>query len=751
MGLYSLLAFATAVGCSSLAVYVYLREERSLPNLTLAAAMAMLAVSEVFSGFASRAHLPSHVLFWTKLGFLPQAVTSGLWLVFSLSFARSNHQELLRRWKLPVTAAFLVPLLLVAFVHDQLLQLPKADAPVDWIFPLVWAGKVFHSALIVVSVAVLANLEATLRATVGSKRWRIKYMLIGVGGYCAARIYVSSQALLYSALDPFLGPVTSIAAIMACAMAAVSLARTRETIVRIHVSRSFAYNSAAVFLVGVYLIAVGALAELLRFLGGAITPLVTIAIFLALVLLAAFLLSGQIREGIKRFIVRNFYSHGYDYRKEWNRFARLSTPVLDPQELCSAVSRLVSETFGADSVTIWRIDEPGGHVLLGGSTVLSPTQPRTDPGIGRDAERLVLYVGKREEIVDFEDPPDREGEEIAREISEFLRITQTRFAIPLSAAHMLVGAMALNARVTGEPFTLEDTDLLRTIADQTAASLLNLHFSAKVTQAKEMEAFQTLSSFFVHDLKNLASMLSLTVQNLPQNYVNPAFRQDALRIISDSVEKMNTMCSRLSTLKTKLDLDRQTTDLNALARDMVARLNGLLQASVSVELGRLPAIYVDREQIDKVLTNLVLNANEAIENGGCIRLSTEERGGWAILTVADTGHGMSEEFVAQRLFRPFHTTKSKGLGIGLFQTKRLVEAHGGRIEVESVEGRGSTFRVFLPPAGASRERADRDREAEAPGRRRRRSDPHPDEMGVLVRLRSPARRGSRHGRGSGPQ
>jgi putative PEP-CTERM system histidine kinase len=704
MGFYSLIAFAAAAGCSSLAAYVLLREERSLPNLTLGAAMAALAASEACSGLASRADLPSQVLFWTKLGILPQGLASGLWLLFSLSFARSNYRELVRRWRWAVVAAFLAPVLLVGFAHDRLfvLLLPELGAAADSVVPLASAGKAFQATLIIVSVAILANLEATLRATFGSKRWRVKFMLIGVGGYAAARIYVSSQALLYSSLDLSLGAVISSAAIMACAMAAVSLARTRETIVRIHVSRSFVYNSVAVLLVGVYLIAVGALAELLRFFGGAITPLVTIAVFLLLVVLAVFLLSGQLREHVKRFIVRNFYSHGYDYRKEWNRFARQSTSVLDPQELCSVVARLVSETFGADSVTIWRIDEPSGQVLLGGSTVVSAAQLRSHPNIGRDAERLVCYVGKREEMIDLEDPPDREGEDAAREIAEFRRVTQARFAMPLLAARKLVGVMALNERVTGAPFALEDTDLLRTIADQTAASLLNLHLSTQVAQAKEMEAFQTLSSFFVHDLKNLASMLSLTIQNLPRNYDNPEFRQDALRTISDSVDKMNAMCARLSTLSLKLELDREETDLNVLARATLGRLDGLLKAPAAVDLGPLPAVSVDREQIDRVLTNLVLNANEAIENGGRIRLSTEERGGWAVLTVADTGRGMSEEFVAQKLFRPFHTTKSKGLGIGLFQTKRLVEAHGGRIEVESAEGRGSIFRVLLPPARAGR-------------------------------------------------
>jgi signal transduction histidine kinase len=84
---------------------------------------------------------------------------------------------------------------------------------------------------------------------------------------------------------------------------------------------------------------------------------------------------------------------------------------------------------------------------------------------------------------------------------------------------------------------------------------------------------------------------------------------------------------------------------------------------------------------------------------GEIQVATEQRDGWIVLIVKDNGAGMSEEFLRHSLFRPFKTTKKQGMGIGLFQSKKIVEAHGGKIEVESKEGLGSTFRVFLPLVG----------------------------------------------------
>ena len=112
------------------------------------------------------------------------------------------------------------------------------------------------------------------------------------------------------------------------------------------------------------------------------------------------------------------------------------------------------------------------------------------------------------------------------------------------------------------------------------------------------------------------------------------------------------------------------------------------------ELDELPSVELDREQIQKVLTNLILNAQDAAGESGHIRVSTSRENGWVLVAVRDDGCGMSEEFMTNSLFKPFQTTKKQGLGIGLFHCKKIVEAHGGRIEVESERGEGSTFRVL---------------------------------------------------------
>jgi len=200
----------------------------------------------------------------------------------------------------------------------------------------------------------------------------------------------------------------------------------------------------------------------------------------------------------------------------------------------------------------------------------------------------------------------------------------------------------------------------------------------------------------MHDLKNLASKLSLVTQNLPIHLDNPEFRTDALRTISQSVSKINALSSRLSLLSQKLDMVFKDTDLNDLVSTTVGELKALIDASIEQHMDEIPPLAIDREHIHKVLENLLMNANDASGQGGHLRVATGFSNNWAEIIVSDDGHGMSKEFMDKSLFRPFQTTKKQGMGIGLYHCKTIVEGHGGRIEVESKEGAGTTFRVLLP-------------------------------------------------------
>jgi signal transduction histidine kinase len=205
-----------------------------------------------------------------------------------------------------------------------------------------------------------------------------------------------------------------------------------------------------------------------------------------------------------------------------------------------------------------------------------------------------------------------------------------------------------------------------------------------------------MSAFFAHDLKNTASTLSLTLQNLRKHFGNPEFREDALRAVSRSANHINRVVNGLSTLQHELKLDLRREDLHVLVQQVMTEMDTALSVRPELDLQEVPPILLDAKQVKKVLINLLLNAGDAVSESGHISLQTIRRSEWVILSVRDDGCGMTPEFVEKSLFRPFQTTKKEGLGIGMFQTRMIVEAHGGRIEVETQPGLGTAFQVLFP-------------------------------------------------------
>lgn len=694
MTFYSLLPFASSFLCGSLAIFVLLRDVRSFAHRAFALGMITLAVEQAITGMSTRAVLPEEVFGWQHRRLLATAFIPGSWLLFSLSFGRANYEEFVGKWKWVALATFAFPLILVTFLADSFFTgATLLGESGGWLFPVGWSGYVFYLFFLLGAVVILVNLEGTLRAFTGSMRWQIKFMVLGVGALFATRIYTSSQTILISAANRALEVVDSGALVVAAVLIIVSLTRLRILNMDLYLSQTFLYNSVTVVVVGLYLLAVGSLTKVVNYLGGShALALDAFIVFLALLGLVLVLLSDKLRQKVKGFVSRNFHRPQYDYRREWTKFTQRTTSVLDLKDLSTSVAGMVSETFGVPSVTIWLLDETEQGGVLLGSTIFSASQQTNL----KATAKLIRAMRDQHTPVDF----DRSELDWVRDFKQahqhFLSGGQVRYYVPLVAGQQVLGVMTLGDRLTKESFSVEDFDLLKTIADQAAANLLNLKLSQQLLQAKEMESFQTLSAFFIHDLKNLASRLSLTMGNLANHFDNPAFRKNALHVISQSVEWINALCSGLSLANKKLELERTEADLNELVSAILIELNGSIRAPLVMDLHPVPNLLMDQEQIQKVLVNLLLNANDAVGDGGQIEVTTEQRNGWIVVSVSDSGCGMTKEFIAHSLFRPFQTTKKQGLGIGLFHSKKIVESHHGRIEVESEEGRGTTVRVMLP-------------------------------------------------------
>jgi len=256
--------------------------------------------------------------------------------------------------------------------------------------------------------------------------------------------------------------------------------------------------------------------------------------------------------------------------------------------------------------------------------------------------------------------------------------------------------LLVGAEQTGAPYTQEDLDLLTTLGEQAASATSTVQLSERLAQSRAFEAFNRLSSFIIHDLKNSVAALSMLTQNARQHFDNPEFRVGALKTLARTVERMQKLVGRLSTRQAASELEFESVPLDELARDTVASMPMSLTLRLEYAQDSAPSVRGDTDAIQRVIHNLITNAAEAMDGEGTITLRVWRRDGMVACAVTDTGCGMTDEFIRSSLFVPFQTTKKGGWGIGLYQAREIMAAHGGRIEVSSQEGHGTTVTLLFP-------------------------------------------------------
>ena len=695
------LSYVAAVVTAGVAAIALYRDSRSFVHRVFAIGMGLFALEAGLIGFCFQSPSLEAFIGRQQIRLIVASFLPALWLLFSLSFARSNYLELLSRWKWILIPFFVAPLAMVTVFRTTFYAGSPLMSEGSALLSFVgWSGYFWHIFWIVCSVLILMNLERTLRHSTGHKRWQIKFMILGVGSIFGIHIFTDSQVILFRGVNASLDIVNVGALVVGSVLVSRYMFRGSALSVGLHLSHQFLYSSFTVLAVGVYFIVVGLVAWFSLWFGGVYNiQLAIFLVFVAVVGLATLLLSDRLRLARKRLISRHLKRPMYNYQNTWEDFTARTATLTGTEDLCNAVVKMVSETLEILSVSIWLVDEKREQLTFGGSTVFTPEQAVQLKFYGYRGADLIRAMSDQPMPVDLEGRTDDWVEDLRLSYIGETKEARIRYCVPLRAAEQMVGIMTLSEKIFYEPLTFEDSDLLKTVADQAAASLLNIRLSEYLRQAKELEAFQAMSAFFMHDLKNLASKLSLVTQNLPIHLDNPEFRSDVLKTISQSVAKINTMSSRLSLLSQKLELNPQATDLNELVKSTLEDMHAYtyIKGTVSVDLNALLPVSIDREQIHKVIENFVMNASDALDGpGGTIVISTIVNDPFIELSFSDNGCGMSKEFMEKHLFRPFQTTKKQGMGIGLFHCKTIVEAHGGRIEVDSEEGKGTTFRVLLP-------------------------------------------------------
>jgi putative PEP-CTERM system histidine kinase len=695
----TVLALAAGMFTAALAAAAACRQQRSLATWCFSTGMLIFALESLFCAIANDALLPERAAFWETLGLVAKSFLPGVWLTFSLAYSRANYREFLNQSRWLLIGAFLIPLLSLTAFYGPLFYVVANKSPVHgWGLKFNEPAKILNVLFLVSTVLILTNIERTFRAAVGTMRWRIKFLVLGLGVIFGARIYTRSQALLFSGYTPDQLSVETVALLIGCALIAVAYVRSGFSEIDVYPSRAVLHTSVTVLLTGAYLFVVGVLAQIVAHFGDATNfPIAAFVVLLGVAMLAVLFLSDRARQSLQVLISRHFKRPQHDFRQIWARFTRNLSVALDESALGTIAARLVSETFGALAVSIWLFDEQGERLIRVNSTSdaeQAQSHDSTGSIVGKELNSAKLSKVSRP--FDLGRAKEKWARELMGKSGGQFRTGGSPICVPLVGGEHCLGAIVLADRVRGLGYSAEEMDLLKCIGEQVAASLLKLRLTEEIMERKELEAFQTMSAFLIHDLKNAASTLGLMLENLPTHFNNPAFREDAFRGIGSAARRINDLINRMNALRHELRLKPAELDLNLVVTEALATLNGTLENKLVTKFDQIPKILADGHQLQSVCMNLLLNACDAVGINGRITVETTRQGECVSLSVSDNGCGMSEQFIKNSLFRPFRSTKKKGLGIGMFQSKTIVEAHHGKILVESELGVGTTFRVMLP-------------------------------------------------------
>ncbi|MCK4706617.1 MAG: PEP-CTERM system histidine kinase PrsK, partial [Gammaproteobacteria bacterium] len=237
----------------------------------------------------------------------------------------------------------------------------------------------------------------------------------------------------------------------------------------------------------------------------------------------------------------------------------------------------------------------------------------------------------------------------------------------------------------------------KTAARQAASFIVQREVSEQLAEAKQFESYNKLATYMVHDIKNLVTQLSLITSNAEKHKNNPLFMDDAIKTISNSVDKMNVMMAKLKDKTTAKPF--VTVNIMELLQELVSNRQKAGENPIPLLTWDAKKCNVtgDRGQLLSIFGHLVQNAQDATESDGSIDILVSRQGDWLAIEIKDTGCGMSEDFIKNKLFKPFKTTKGRsGMGIGVYEAREIILSSGGRIEVRSVDGKGTSFTVHLP-------------------------------------------------------
>jgi len=536
-------------------------------------------------------------------------------------------------------------------------------------------------------------IEQVIRQVDPEQRWTIKYLCFGLGGLFTYDFYMFGDALMLRNVDEEIWVARGIINALVVPFLMVYVLRSTNQTLRFFVSHKVVFQTTALLAGGLYLFAMGVGGYYIKLYGGDWgRTLQVVFLFLAAIILTVLLFSGSIRSSIRVLLGKHFFQYRYDYREEWLRITETLSSKQEPEELYRNALWAIANIVESPAGMLWIAQDTGDFSLI-----INRINVNLEfESIPQD-DALVQYLQHTQWIIDIDEY--KSDSTIYNDLllaNWILDIPDIWLVVPLMYQTQLLGFVVLTQARSKYKLNWEVRDILRTAGRQVAGYLALLAMNSALESVRQFEAFNRLSAFVVHDLKNIVAQLALVERNAQVHKNNPQFIDDAVSTIANANRKMNRLLSQLRTPNSK---QRNVTQVELVSvLEQVVKLRSVSEPVPELEKPNdNPIVYIDRDGLGDVLEHLVQNAQEATKNDGFVRIRLYTDLGQAKIEIIDNGCGMLQEFILEKLFKPFHTTKGNaGMGIGVYEAREFIRSFGGRIEVKSKVGEGTTFIISLP-------------------------------------------------------
>lgn len=609
-------------------------------------------------------------------------VRYGAWFALLLATVRPAIGA--RRWRTwSVGAALLV-------LANLLPIAPRAIPAGVWMY--LWLA---------LPIVGLALVEQVFRHLPSDFRWHAKPLCLALAAAFLFDLYLFSQVALFGRVDPDSAVMRGFVHGAGAVLLLASMRREFVWLSTLQVSRAVAFHSVTLLLVGVYLLFMAAAGYYVRDFGGTWGGALQVGLLAAgLLTLVALLASSELRAKLRVFVGKHFFRYRYDYRTEWLRFTEMLTSSTSPQETGERVIKGLAAMLHSPGGAMWLVDTDRSAIVQSAWWNL----PRCTQTLLPDGP-LARFLAEREWIIDLDDVRRHPERQDAPPPPDWLlAMPQAWAVVPLVVGGELIGVVVLARPHASPHLNWEVRDLLKTAARQAASMLVLMRTTEALLEVRKFDAFNRMSAFVVHDLKNIVAQLSLMAQNAQRLKHNPEFQDDMVETVQSSLEKMRRLM---------LQLREGQSPVGVLSGVELAPVLQRLQSRAGAA-GRTLQLQVDEpvvarghdERIERVIGHVVQNALDATPEAGSVSVRLDRQGSLARVVVSDTGCGMTPEFVHLQLFKPFNTTKRNGMGIGAYESHQYVRELGGSIQVDSEVGRGTTVTLLLPLIEAARARSD---------------------------------------------